>query len=87
MSSYEVDFDEIMEKCCEDCGHIEYRSGARGSFGEPLDPDYCICPAGEPGEGELEFDGSDTFYCVQAGDMDSRIDREVDRKIDQRRGL
>ena len=86
MSSFEIDFGEIMEKCCDACSHVETRSGARGSFGEPLDPDYCVCPAGEPGDGELVFDGCDTFYCKDAGDYSSYLDDQAERKLEERRG-
>ena len=87
MSSYEIDLDEVMFGCCEKCGHVITKRGARGSFGEPLDPDWEECPAGELGDGELVFDGCDTFYCKEAGDYDGYLEDKAEGKLDSKRGL
>ena len=74
MSSCEIDLDKIMMECCDTCSYIKTVRGATGSFGEPLEPDEYVCPAGCPGEGDLKYDGEYYFYCVEASAYESSLE-------------
>jgi hypothetical protein len=47
-----IESDEFQREFCRNCPAIEKISGARGSFGVPMEPDDYVCPADfVPGDG------------------------------------
>ena len=62
--SYQVDLDEIMCELCEECESKKVHPARHHDRG--WDEPYATCPAGEVGEGSIEYQDGE-FWCRQAG--------------------